>query len=72
MKYFKVKKEADQTIKPSKKYDVLVKDELYTETEINRFGWVEDKIASCFDKIEVSKKTTGFLFGARFSTAIER
>ena len=68
MIYYKVKVSADQTIKNVKKYDVLVKNELYTERELRKFApeW-SVYVSTYFDKIEIPRKKTYWAFGARFA-----
>jgi hypothetical protein len=74
MKYFKVKAEADQK-RPSVRFKTsfLVKDELYTESEVKRAinrGWINEKFSSSnLESIECKPKDTYFCFGARFKVS---
>ena len=61
MKYFRVKKEYDNTWCNGCRF--LVKNELYTEKEVKRFGILPNRL----DEVDVKKNQTYFMFGARFS-----
>ena len=63
MKYFKVKKEADN-IKVQTNH-ILVKNELYTAAQLKKYS---TETAKYFDEIEVSKNTTYWFFCSRFCT----
>lgn len=63
MVYYKVKPEADNKRKPTKKsYEIYISNELYTETEVKK----QNLNLAYLDKIEVSKKNIHWFFGARF------
>jgi hypothetical protein len=67
MKYYQVLPKADQVRKFKNKTDILIANELYTEKELLKFTTPESQFANNnFKVIEVSKKQTYFLFGARF------
>lgn len=61
MKYFRVKKEYDNTWANGCRF--LVKNELYTEKEVRCFGILPNRLIEA----NVNKNDTYFLFGARFS-----
>lgn len=61
MRYYKVKKDYDQHGR--KDGSILVKNELYTETEKARYG-IPDKAV---DAVEIKKSETYWCFGARFA-----
>ena len=61
MQYFKVKKEYDQYTKT--KLPILVKDELLTKKEMEKYNVPEKAV----DPIEVSQKRIYWFFGARFA-----
>lgn len=68
MKYFKVNTNADNTRKNVNKTDILVKNELYTEKELQKFAPIWSLyVKSYFTVVEISKKDTYYFFGARFS-----
>lgn len=68
MKYFKVKKTADNIRKNINKPDILIKNELYTERELSKFADVNNTdVKTYFTTIEIPKNDTYYLFGARFS-----
>lgn len=60
MRYYRVHK--DGQMYSNGKYHTLVKDELYTENEVNKYGLNIHRL----QPIEVSKKKTYWFFGARF------
>lgn len=70
MKFYKVKKEYDQTplYKIGKKkmyyYSFLIANELYTDAELRQFN--VDPIF--FDVVEIPKNKTYWSFGARFES----
>lgn len=66
MRYYKVKPEYDQMYKNPRIHDanILIADELYTPTERIKLRFVPDK---CFDIVDVPKRETYFMFGARFA-----
>ena len=67
MKYFIVKK--DGQIYNKGKFFILVKDELYTEKEVVRYGISLARL----EPVDVSKRKVYWLFGARFEgTTTER
>lgn len=61
MKYYKVKSEYDNKIKPNN--DIYIANELYTEKEVER----QHLNRNFMEIVEVSKKATYFFFGARFA-----
>lgn len=61
MKYYRVKEEADQI--RHKKIRLYVKGELFTENEVSKYNLNKQYL----EAVEVSKKDTYWLFGARFS-----
>lgn len=61
MQYFKVKEEYDQYSKT--KLPILVKDELLTKKEMEKYNVPEKAV----DPIEVSQKRIYWCFGARFA-----
>lgn len=65
MKYYKVKKEYDNTRKNNK--DIYIANELYTQKEVDR----ERLNTSYMDTVEINKNRTYFLFGARFECALD-
>ena len=60
MKYFKIKPEFDQ--RKRKDGSILVENELYTEREMNRYEIPTEYT----EPIELDRKETYWLFGARF------
>lgn len=73
MKYFKVKKEADQV--PYKKHIggwYLISGELFTTKEVEKANFTNKEVETYFDKVEASKKDSFFVFGARFNKKINR
>ena len=73
MIYFKALRDAQRWEYPLNFYDterdVLVKNEIFTEREYKKFNLC--KYPEFFEKVTVSKKSTYFVFGARFSLEIE-
>lgn len=69
MRYYKVKLEYDQTYKNPRIHDgnILIGNELYTESERIKMRFVPDK---CFDIVDIPRNKTGFMFGARFAFGI--
>lgn len=65
MKYYKVKKEYDNTKKPNN--DIYIANELYTQKEVDR----ERLNTSYMDTVEINKNRTYFFFGARFECALD-
>jgi hypothetical protein len=65
MKYYRVRKHADQFPKNPKVRDgnILIANELYTEKEFNKLPYV---YASAFEMVEIPKNKTYWSFGARF------
>ena len=67
MKYFRVpvKMDGKRVIKRGDVYWELVRNELYTPKEIERFGmsYLKDKL----EEVEISRKKIFFSFGARFA-----
>lgn len=61
MKYYKVKQGAAG--KRTKKLNVLVTNELFTEKEKNKYN-ISDKLC---EVVNISKNKTYFFFGARFA-----
>lgn len=67
MLYFQVLPHADQKRKFRDKTDILIANELYTLKELLKFTDTNGNFfTSNFKPIEVSRKKTYFLFGARF------
>ena len=62
MKYYKVKKEADQ--KRRKDGSIYVADELYTEKEAEKLNLNTDFM----QPVNINKNRTYFFFGARFES----
>lgn len=73
MKYYKVKKTADQktvcNITTKKVITTLFENELYTEKEIIKKGLTP--YLDYFDIVEISKKDTFFCFGVRKQTTFK-
>ena len=73
MIYFKALRDAQRWEFPLKFFDtgrsVLVKNEIFTEREYKKLNLC--KYPEFFEKVTVSKKSTYFVFGARFSLEIE-
>ncbi len=69
MRYYKVKPEYDQTYKNPRIHDgnILIGNELYTESERIKMRFVPDK---CFDVVDIPRNKTGFMFGVRFAFGI--
>lgn len=65
MNYFKVKPTRDQYKIGN---TILVKNELYTESQLKNMPIIQAKISVLFDLIAVSKNSTYYFFGARFCT----
>lgn len=65
MKYYKVKKEYDNTRKNNK--DIYIANELYTQKEVDR----ERLNTSYMDTVEINKNRTYFFFGARFECDLD-
>lgn len=63
MKYYKVKQESDNV---THNKGFLVANELYTEKELDKLNLSGKFIELNFDKVEISKFKTYWLFGARF------
>ena len=65
MIYYRVRKEYDQMPKNPSVRDgnILVADELYTTTEFNKLPFI---YAGAFERVEIPKSRTYWLFGARF------
>ena len=67
MKYFRVpvKMDGKRVIKRGDVYWELVRNELYTPKEIERFGmsYLKDNL----EEVEISRKKIFFSFGARFA-----
>lgn len=63
MKFYKVKKEADQ--KRNAKINLYVADELFTEKEVKKYSLNENYL----EVVEVPKNKTYWFFGARFANA---
>ena len=67
MQYYKVKPHADNKRKSVKSTDILVRNELYTAKELQKFTSINSLfVQDNFIEVEVSKKDTYFMFGARF------
>lgn len=66
MTYYRVRKEYDNFPQNPKVCDgnILVGGELYTEKEFNKLPFV---YAGAFEKVEIPKNQTYWLFGARFA-----
>lgn len=66
MTYYRVREQYDNFPKNPKVKDgnILVGGELYTEKEFNKLPFV---YAGAFERVEIDKKDTYFLFGARFA-----
>lgn len=66
MKFYRVKAEYDRRYKNPRVHNdnVLIANELYTPTERIKMKFVPDK---CFDVVDVPKRETYFMFGARFA-----
>lgn len=62
MKYFRVKEEYDNYRRADG--SILVRNELYTEKEIQKYKIPANRVIS----VEIKKNTTYFCFGARFCT----
>ena len=67
MKFYKVKKEADQIRfnNPLTGWH-LIANELFTEKEVSKINFSEEEKRKYFNKIEHSKFKTYWFFGARF------
>jgi len=63
MKFYKVKKEADQ--KRNAKINLYIKDELFTEKEVEKYSLNKNFL----EVVEVKKNKTYWFFGARFANA---
>ena len=61
MKYYKVKKEYDQTRR--KDGSVLIANELYTKKEVDKYHINKNMC----DEVNISKHNIYFCFGARFA-----
>ena len=67
MKYFKVKKHADQIrIERPRKSWFLVVGELITEREATKEGFSMEFLKNHFEKVQISKTKTHWFFGCRF------
>jgi hypothetical protein len=78
MLYYKVKPDGDQFV-IDKKFNILVKDELFTQKEYEKIRYNFLKMGkgnailkSKFELIEIPKNKTYFFFGARFSIGGEQ
>ena len=71
MKFYKVKKQADQTRKNKTGSDILICGELYTEKEVKKMNFTEIGKEKYFDIVEMSKFSTHWFFGARFENSKE-
>jgi len=70
MKYYRVRPEYDQHHKNTRIRDgnIYIGGELYTPTEVKQQGLD----LNCLQRVEVSRKSVYWFFGARFSTEIEQ
>ncbi len=66
MLYAQIKKTMDQ--KYHKKLGILIKDELFTMTEIKRYSIPE----YCYDVMNYPKNKSYFIFGTRYNSAQNR
>lgn len=66
MIYYRVRKEYDNFPRDPRIHDVniLIGGELYTEKEFNKLPYV---YAGAFERIDIPKNQTYWLFGARFA-----
>ena len=67
MIYYRVRPQYDQFPQNPRvrDYNILVANELYTEAEFNKLPFV---YAGAFERVEIPKSQTYWLFGARFAT----
>lgn len=72
MLYYKVKPDGDQFV-IDKKFNILVKDELFTQKEYEKIRYIFLKMGKGnailkrkFEFVEIPKNKTYFFFGARF------
>ena len=63
MKFYKVKKEADN--KRKAKINIYVENELFTENEVEKYSLNKNYL----EVVEVPKNKTYWFFGARFANA---
>ena len=65
MTYYRVRQSYDQAPKNPRVRDgdILVGGELYTEKELNKLPFI---YAAAFERVEIPKSQTYWLFGARF------
>lgn len=71
MKYYRVRKHADQFPKNPKVRDgnIFIADELYTTAEFNKLQYVG--YSSVFEIVDIPKNKTYWCFGARFAAEEE-
>jgi len=68
MKYYKVNQKGKDSHKNVNKSDIYIFNELYTEKELQKITPINSVfVLNCFDVVNISKKSTYFFFGARFS-----
>jgi hypothetical protein len=72
MKFYRVKKEADQTRfnNPLSGWH-LVADELMTEKDVQKTKFSNKQIKKYFDVVEINKFNTYWLFGCRFERKLK-
>lgn len=72
MRFYKVKPEADQvhTGTRTKYTGTLIANELYTAKEIAKRQISPEKVAKHMDSVEISRKGTFWMFGARFTKSV--
>lgn len=71
MRYYQVRPESDQVQHNIRfKSNFFVASELYTENEVQKGKHTKDFIDKHLQPIELSPKKTYFLFGARFTNAL--